>query len=127
MDTLGNAQTSGQQKRNHQPGLADALRSGELSDEDDDESLADEDNEGLVRQGYWLLFVTVVFFITTTYSGFVSKIIPDTGWQTLDAIKRDNYYCYLVPLTIPVVAVFAGFNWVGFEQFANNLENTSKA
>ncbi|KXS17951.1 hypothetical protein M427DRAFT_68116 [Gonapodya prolifera JEL478] len=78
------------------------------------------DEDELRVRGYWLLALTVAFFIVSTYCGFVSKMMPDTGWVILDAIKHDNYYCYLVPLTIPTAVIFGGFNWVGYEQFVNN-------
>jgi hypothetical protein len=38
----------------------------------------------------------------------------------LQAIEGDVYYCYLVPLTIPVTILACYANWVGLKFFRHN-------
>ncbi|KAG9292946.1 hypothetical protein G9A89_016308 [Geosiphon pyriformis] len=52
--------------------------------------------------GWALLFASFIMFVTSMYAIVVSKFIPETGNRTLDWIKRDEYYCLLVPITLSV-------------------------
>lgn len=38
----------------------------------------------------------------------------------LDALERDQYYCYLLPLTIPVTVLAFYANWVSLKFFRHN-------
>lgn len=38
----------------------------------------------------------------------------------LDALERDVYYCYLLPLTIPVTILAFYANWVSLKFFRHN-------
>ena len=74
----------------------------------------------LVAQGYVLLLAIGVFFVWTVYAAVLSKFMPDVGHPYLDWVKRDTYYCFLVPLTIPVTFVAIYFNWLGLKLFRHN-------
>ncbi|CAG8626020.1 19755_t:CDS:2 [Rhizophagus irregularis] len=56
----------------------------------------------------------------------ISQLEPDTtalwetGNKTLDWIKKDEYYCLLVPLTLPVTIYAVFFNWLGMKFFRHN-------
>ncbi|KAJ2874986.1 multisubstrate pseudouridine synthase 7, partial [Coemansia asiatica] len=49
--------------------------------------------------GVFLLGVTSVVFVVSMYALVVSKFMPYTGIALLDAIKDDDYFCLLVPIT----------------------------
>ncbi len=38
----------------------------------------------------------------------------------MDAIRRDQHYCYLIPLTIPVAFIAMYINWVSLKYFRQN-------
>lgn len=42
------------------------------------------------------------------------------GGGFLDAVERDVYYCYLIPLTIPVTILAFYANWVSLKFFRHN-------
>lgn len=73
-----------------------------------------------VLSGWLLLIITYILFIGLMYAIFISKWMPDTGHSLLDAIKRDNYYCLLVPLTLPVSIIMVFVNWLGMKFFRHN-------
>ncbi|KAI9146147.1 phosphatidylinositol N-acetylglucosaminyltransferase subunit Y-domain-containing protein [Paraphysoderma sedebokerense] len=69
----------------------------------------------------WLLLITSAFtFVGGLYSTVISKWMPYTGIEILDLIKRDEYYCYLVPLTLPVTIAFIHLNWLGMKLFRHS-------
>lgn len=54
------------------------------------------------------------------YAAIISKFIPNTGNKFLDAIKRDVYFCYLLPLmTLPTIAVIY-LKWLTMTLFKYN-------
>ena len=50
----------------------------------------------------------------------LSKLLPRTGISVLDAVRDDEYYCFLVPLTIVPTLVAIYLNWVGMMFFKHN-------
>lgn len=55
------------------------------------------------------------------YALVVSKLLPDTGVELLDAIKRDRYYCKVVPVSLLMVTfLFVYFNWMTLKYFKHN-------
>ncbi|KAF2073791.1 hypothetical protein CYY_004885 [Polysphondylium violaceum] len=70
--------------------------------------------------GWIILFCTFIFFISSTYCLFFSKLLPDTGNKVLDFIKYDWYYCFLVPVLIPVTIITVYFNWLSLKFFRHN-------
>ncbi|CAI2179458.1 7787_t:CDS:2 [Funneliformis geosporum] len=70
--------------------------------------------------GWILLFSTYFIFVFSMYAIVVSKFVPETGNKTLDWIKKDEYYCLLVPLTLPVTIYAIFFNWLGMKFFRHN-------
>ncbi len=70
--------------------------------------------------GYLLLICTFIFFVGTMYTLTVSKFMPNTGNAILDAIKADDYYCLLIPVTILVTWLFIYFNWMSLKFFRHN-------
>ncbi|CAG8584644.1 13737_t:CDS:2 [Funneliformis mosseae] len=70
--------------------------------------------------GWVLLLAAYFIFVFSMYAIVVSKFVPETGNKTLDWIKRDEYYCLLVPLTLPVTIYAIFFNWLGMKFFRHN-------
>jgi len=54
------------------------------------------------------------------YALAISKLLPDTGFVLLDAIKHDRYYSYLLAATIPVTLIFIYFNWLSLKFFRHS-------
>jgi hypothetical protein len=59
------------------------------------------------------------------YAAFISKIMlvvypQGTGHAVLDAIARDQYYSFLVPLILPVLLVAVYLNWFGLKLFRHS-------
>ena len=50
----------------------------------------------------------------------VAKFLPKSGNEFVDFVIEDNYYCYLVPLTIPTTVVALYANWVSLKFFRHN-------
>uniref|UniRef100_K3X9E8 Uncharacterized protein n=1 Tax=Globisporangium ultimum (strain ATCC 200006 / CBS 805.95 / DAOM BR144) TaxID=431595 RepID=K3X9E8_GLOUD len=98
--------------------------------------------------GYVIVLTAALAFILSMYMMFFSKLLlfiddyddynsgaPVKTQQTtggdapasgaagdgiLRVIERDVYYCYLVPLTIPVTFVACYANWVSLKFFRHN-------
>ena len=73
----------------------------------------------LVGAGDWCglgLFAVVVLSFWLLLSTFV----PATGNWFLDWLREDQYYCLLVPLTVPVTLVASYFTWLFNMLFQRN-------
>ena len=73
----------------------------------------------LVGAGDWCglgLFAVVVLSFWLLISNFVSP----TGNWFLDWLREDQYYCLLVPLTVPVTLVASYFTWLFNMLFQRN-------
>jgi len=71
-------------------------------------------------EGYALIAAAFGVFVITYYTVLVSKLLPSTGNALLDAIQADEYYCLLLPATIPTFFFFVMFNWMSFKFFRHN-------
>jgi phosphatidylinositol N-acetylglucosaminyltransferase subunit Y len=69
---------------------------------------------------YTVLVMSVLIGTAYFYAAVVSNFVPDTGIYFLDAIKKDQYFCFLAPLTILPIYVFAYVNWLSMTFFENN-------
>ncbi|KAK1928511.1 hypothetical protein P3T76_015980 [Phytophthora citrophthora] len=59
------------------------------------------------------------------YAMIFSKLLPEDSpdipsSNLLVALERDVYYCYLIPLTIPVTILTFYANWVSLKFFRHN-------
>ncbi|KAG2179862.1 hypothetical protein INT43_003648 [Umbelopsis isabellina] len=70
--------------------------------------------------GYALLLTTFVAFVVTVYVNVGTYFVPYTGNKFLDAIKDDDYYCLLVPITSIVFIYWVLWNWMGMKFFRHN-------
>lgn len=70
--------------------------------------------------GYLLLITTYFIFLISMYAIVVSKWMPITGNKILDWIAQDTYYCYFIPMIIPVFLLTVIINWLGMKFFRQN-------
>ncbi len=92
----------------------------QLEEEEDSTSAQTVSDSRIVRNGYVLLAVSVLFFVVSMYTLIASKLMPDTGHFVLDAIKHDRYYSFLVPLTLVATLVTVYLNWLSLKFFRHN-------
>ncbi|PON35189.1 Phosphatidylinositol N-acetylglucosaminyltransferase subunit Y [Trema orientale] len=74
----------------------------------------------MVRTELWgWLFITIgsVFFMGFLYTSIVSKFLPPSNNPIISVIQNDWYYCFLVPLTLPVLVVAVYFHWLSMKLF----------
>eukprot|EP00475_Leptophrys_vorax_P040226 TRINITY_DN7428_c0_g1_i1.p1 TRINITY_DN7428_c0_g1~~TRINITY_DN7428_c0_g1_i1.p1 ORF type:complete len:172 (+),score=22.64 TRINITY_DN7428_c0_g1_i1:60-518(+) len=89
-------------------------------------SVAVEDDTVKDAVCYGYVLVGTIFFgiwLPLMYAAFVSKIVTfrlPTGHPVLDFIADDEYYSFLVPLTIPVALVVVYLNWFGLKLFRHS-------
>eukprot|EP01035_Chromulina_nebulosa_P063185 gene63185-86432_t len=50
--------------------------------------------------GYCILITVLLLGLAYIYAGFISKLLPYSGYEVLDAVKEDVYFCYLAPLIL---------------------------
>ncbi|KAL8172162.1 hypothetical protein V2J09_023966 [Rumex salicifolius] len=63
--------------------------------------------------GWSFIVFGTVFFIGFFYAAVVSKL---WGWSFLISLHC-RYYCFLVPLSLPVLVVFIYFHWLSMKLF----------
>jgi len=71
-------------------------------------------------KGYIMLSTTLILFSVSMYCMVISKLFPPTGFALLDAVADDEYYCVLIPLTLPVTILAAYWNWASMKTFRHN-------
>uniref|UniRef100_A0A7N0RIH6 Phosphatidylinositol N-acetylglucosaminyltransferase subunit Y n=1 Tax=Kalanchoe fedtschenkoi TaxID=63787 RepID=A0A7N0RIH6_KALFE len=67
---------------------------------------------GLILVGFGILFL--LGFI---YAAIISKLLPPSDNVIISAIQNDWYYCFLVPLTLPILVVAVYFHWLSMKLF----------
>ena len=70
--------------------------------------------------GALLIVSSCILGIIYLYAAIVSKFMPHSGNECLDAIKDDYYYCYLIPLAILPTYVAVYLNWVCMKLYESN-------
>ncbi|RHY31209.1 hypothetical protein DYB32_003676 [Aphanomyces invadans] len=92
--------------------------------------------------GYVIVSLSAIFYITfmqvtafldvsmrptvvcCRYLIVVAKVLPPPtpggAFPMMDAIRADQHYCYLVPLTIPVAFIAMYVSWVSLKYFRQN-------
>ena len=69
---------------------------------------------------YTLVIASVMIGVVFMYAAFASKFVPDSGIFVLDFIKRDYYFCYLIPLMMLPTYIVVYINWLAMKMFKNN-------
>jgi phosphatidylinositol glycan anchor class Y biosynthesis protein len=71
-------------------------------------------------RGYLLILVSVLGLCAHLYATILSKLLPTPSSLWLAAISQDTFYCYLIPLLLPIFFIFIYFNWLGLKLFRHN-------
>ena len=64
--------------------------------------------------------LTFVAFVVLSFWLLLSNFVPPTGNRFLDWLREDQYYCLLVPLTVPVTLAASYFTWFTKMLFQRN-------
>ncbi|GAA0184688.1 hypothetical protein LIER_31976 [Lithospermum erythrorhizon] len=51
------------------------------------------------------------------YAAIVSKFFLESSNPVVAAIQRDRYYCFLLPLTLPILFVAVHLYWLSMKLF----------
>ena len=71
----------------------------------------------LVQKCYFIIITLTILGAVYFYSAIISKFMPDTGYFILDAVKYDNYFCYLIPLMILPTLIVVYLQWLSMTLF----------
>jgi hypothetical protein len=77
---------------------------------------APQDNITLII-GYCCLLGGATLFILTVYSMFFAKRLDDSEYILIKFMRQDEFYCYLVPLIIPIASIYVYLNWISMKFF----------
>ncbi|KAL7115359.1 hypothetical protein ACP275_04G179300 [Erythranthe tilingii] len=75
------------------------------------------DSNGRVFWGWFFLIVGSFSFVFFLYAAVISKLLPPSDNSVIQAIQNDWYYCFLVPLTLPILFVAVYFHWLSMKLF----------
>lgn len=79
------------------------------------------ENENLTELlGYTLIFAALALFVFAFFAYFGSFILGKTGHVFLDWIMEENYYCYLIPLMVPITFILLYCNWLAIKFFRHS-------
>ncbi|XP_040987410.1 uncharacterized protein LOC121235195 [Juglans microcarpa x Juglans regia] len=67
--------------------------------------------------GYLFVAIGFVFFVNFLFAAVVSKLLSSSNNALISAIQNDWFYCFLVPLTLPVLVVAVYFHWLSMKLF----------
>ncbi|KAM6579074.1 hypothetical protein CsatB_030911 [Cannabis sativa] len=68
-------------------------------------------------RGCFSIAIGLVLFLGFFYAAIVSKLLPPSNNPIISAIQNDWCYCFLVPLTLPVLVVAVYFHWLSMKMF----------
>ncbi|EOY32746.1 hypothetical protein QUC31_019284 [Theobroma cacao] len=80
----------------------------------------DSTSSGLKTTTFWgwlLVGIGSVVLPGFLFTAMISKLLPPSNNHIFAAIQNDRYYCYLVPLTLPVLVVAVYFHWLSMKLF----------
>ncbi|XLT04873.1 hypothetical protein HN51_043622 [Arachis hypogaea] len=71
------------------------------------------------RKVWGWLFVSIgfLYFILYFFIAIISKVLPPSNIAVISAMQNDWYYCFLVPLTLPIIVVLVYFHWLSIKMF----------
>lgn len=76
--------------------------------------------------GYVIVLAAATSFVVSMYTMFFSKLTAvseqtaHSDSKILHVIEQDVYYCFLLPLTVPVSILAFYANWVSLKFFRHN-------
>ncbi|KAK4427102.1 ATP synthase subunit b', chloroplastic [Sesamum alatum] len=69
---------------------------------------------------FWFWFFLLggsLSFVSFLYAAVISKLLPPSDNVVIPAIQNDWYYCFVVPLTLPILIVAVYFHWLSMKLF----------
>ncbi|EPS67812.1 hypothetical protein M569_06963, partial [Genlisea aurea] len=70
--------------------------------------------------GWFLVLGGSVSMVMFLYAAVISKLVgssSSSGNSVIQALQNDWYYCFLVPLTIPILTAAVYFHWLSMKLF----------
>ncbi|CAN0891848.1 hypothetical protein LINGRAHAP2_LOCUS17212 [Linum grandiflorum] len=67
--------------------------------------------------GWFFVATGSVSFMGFLFAAIISKLLPLSSNPVVAAIQKDRYYCFLVPLTLPILFVAVYFHWLSTKLF----------
>ncbi|GMI81598.1 hypothetical protein HRI_001829100 [Hibiscus trionum] len=67
--------------------------------------------------GLLLLGIGTVVLPGFLFTALMSRLLPPSNYPLIAAIRNDRYYCYLVPLTLPILVIAVYFHWLSMKLF----------
>jgi len=74
----------------------------------------------MTTRGHICLFLSLLFIVVNMGTIFVCKMLPPSSVWWVSAVQRDEFYCLLVPLLLPVGVTLAWINWLGMKLYRHN-------
>ena len=69
---------------------------------------------------YNIIILSIATVTVYIYAAFISKLLPDSGVWILDMLKKDSYFCYLIPLLVLPTYIVVYLNWLCMQIFQHN-------
>jgi len=70
--------------------------------------------------GFLLVFASLGSLLLVLYFTVIIKLLPEPEHPFLQLARKDDFYCILIPVTVPVFVLAVYFNW-----FSINLYKSS--
>ncbi|KAI5569831.1 hypothetical protein POPTR_012G127000v4 [Populus trichocarpa] len=67
--------------------------------------------------GWLLILIGSVSFVGFLSAAVISKLLPLSDSPIISAIQNDRYYCFLVPLTLPILIIAVYSHWLSMKLF----------
>ncbi|CAL5195273.1 unnamed protein product [Lathyrus oleraceus] len=67
--------------------------------------------------GWLLLSIGSILFVAYFFLALFSKLLPPSHIPLISSFQNDWYYCFLVPLTLPIIMVAVYFHWLSMKMF----------
>ncbi|XP_004515351.1 uncharacterized protein [Cicer arietinum] len=67
--------------------------------------------------GWLLVSIGSIFFVGYFFLALISKLLPPSNIPLISSFQNDWYYCFLVPLTLPIIVVAVYFHWLSMKMF----------
>ncbi|KAL8547683.1 hypothetical protein ACS0TY_007124 [Phlomoides rotata] len=74
-------------------------------------------SKGRLFWGWFFLIIGSFSFVGFFYAAVISKLHAPSNNSVIRAIQNDWYYCFLVPLTLPILLVAVYLHWLSMKLF----------
>ncbi|KAK9673630.1 hypothetical protein RND81_12G179800 [Saponaria officinalis] len=67
--------------------------------------------------GLIFLVFGIISFVGFLHAAVISKFLPPSNNPIISAVQFDRYYCFLLPLSLPVLVLAVYFHWLSMKLF----------